>query len=214
MSGDDVSGQGTSSRSGGRPGYKPTPEQRTEVRRLRTQDTSIGEIAKAIGISRNTLRKHFAEELTVAPAPPEQQLELTGTHKVDPPQPRPPGRPEFEPTERQRNMVRLWAADDWIEERMARQLGIARETLRKHFADDIQFGADKVRTQVLLDLQRSSLNGKVAASNKLLERTGLVAPPGPPRKPVEDDEPLGKKAAARIAAKTAEQGTDWDELMH
>lgn len=212
---DGVFGQEAPSRSGGRPEYKPTPEQRAEVRRLRAADTSIGEIAKAISISRNTLRKHFAEELATAPTPIEQQLDLTGAHKVEPAQPsRQPGRPEFEPTDRQRNMVRLWAADDWTEARMALQLGIARETLRKHFADEIQFGADKVRTQVLLDLQRSSAQGKVGASNKLLERTALVAPPGPPKPPAEVEESIGKKAAARRGAQNAESGTDWDGLLN
>lgn len=212
---DPNSEQERPSRAAGRPEFKPTDEQRAEVKRLAGLKTGKGAIAKAIGVSRNTLRKHFAEELAVAvDATSPAQLELTGTHQVQPTAA--PGRPEFEPTERQRQMVRLWAADDWTEDRMAQQLEISRNTLRKHFEQDLQFGADKVRTQVLMDLQRGSLAGKVAASNKLLELTGLVAPPAPPKaeQPEDDDEPsLGKKAQAKVDAKTAETGTGWAELV-
>lgn len=123
-----VSGQETPARPGGRPEYKPTDEQRALVRQFKAERKPIGAIAQAVGVSRNTLRKHFAEELkTAGQAPIEQQLELGGAHQVE--APRAPGRPEFEPTQRQRDDVRLWAADDWSEERMAQQLGIARETL-------------------------------------------------------------------------------------
>ena len=206
---DGVSGQETLSRAGGRPAYKPSDEQRSLVRELRGKDGSIGGIAAALGISRNTLRKHFAEELKVSPAPAavDQQLDLAGTHKIE--VARPPGRPEYEPTYREREDVRLWAADDWSEERMAQQLGIARETLRKHFADDIQYGADKVRTQALRDLARGSAQGKTGASAKLLELTSMVAPPSGPKQDVPD---LGKKAQAIVDAKTADHGTSWADL--
>jgi len=203
----DVSGQETPRRTGGRPEYKPTDDQRALVRRLKTEGKSIGAVAQAIGVSRNTLRKHFAEELKVEP-PAEQQLALGGAHQVVE-IPRPVGRPEFEPSQRQRDDVRLWAADDWSEERMAQQLGIARETLRKHFADEMQYGADKVRTQVLRDLERSSRAGRTGASVKLLDITSKVAPPAAPRPEVPD---LGKKAQAVVDARTAEVGTSWAEL--
>lgn len=182
------------------------------MRRLAGEKSLRKDIAKAIGVSVNTLRKYYAVELGAgAPASDAQQLELSGAHQV---QPMEPGRPEFEPTERQRQMVRLWAADDWTEDRMAQQLGIARNTLRKHFEQDLQFGADRVRTQVLLDLQRGSQAGKVAASNKLLELTGLVAPPAAPKPEQQDEEPLGKKAQAKVDARTAEVGTGWSQLVN
>ena len=214
-----VSGQETPSRSGGRPEYKPTDDQRAAVRSMKADGKSNAAIAAAVGISPNTLRKHFAAELKAAPAPAvEQQLALGGVHHavsatVDV---RPPGRPEFEPTQRQREDVRLWAADDWSEERMAQQLGIARETLRKHFADEIQYGADRIRTQVLRDLERSSRAGRVGASAKLLEITSMVAPPSAPKaeRPEAPPEPLGKKAQAIVDAKSADVGSDWADLVH
>lgn len=217
---DGVSAQEAPSRSGGRPEYKPTDEQRALVRRLRAGGTSIGEVAQAIGISRNTLRKHFAAELESRAAPVEQQLELGGAHPAKAivvEEPAKPGRPEFEPTQRQREDVKLWASDDWTEDRMAAQLGISRNTLRKHFADEIQYGADKVRTMVLRDLQRSSAAGRTGASAKLLELTEKVGPPRSARVETDDDVPspqLGKKAQAKVDAATADQGTDWETLMH
>ena len=215
---DGVSAQGTPSRSGGRPEYKPTDDQRALVRRLRSEGQPIGEVAKAVGISRNTLRKHFAEEVAVAPVA--QQLELGGAHHATASvveEPGKPGRPEFEPTQRQRDDVKLWASDDWTEDRMAAQLGISRNTLRKHFAEEIQYGADRIRTMVLRDLQRSSAAGRTGASTKLLELTEKAPPPGPPKPDVEDDSPevpLGKKAQAKVDALTANNTPGWSGLVN
>ena len=216
---DGVSAQGTPSRSGGRPEYKPTEEQRSLVRRLRLEGRAIGDVAKAIGVSRNTLRKHFADEVAVQPAPVEQQLALGGEHHATAlvvETSAAPGRPEFEPTQRQREDVKLWASDDWTEDRMAAQLGISRNTLRKHFAEEIQYGADKIRTMVLRDLQRSSAAGRTGASAKLLELTEKVRPPGPPKPPSEEEEapPLGKKAQAKVDAMTANKTPGWSGLVN
>lgn len=217
---DGVSAQEAPSRSGGRPEYKPSDEQRALVRRLRGAGTSIGEVAKAVGVSRNTLRKHFGAELETRPSPVEQQLELAGSHPAKAivvEELAKPGRPEFEPTQRQRDDVKLWASDDWTEDRMAAQLGISRNTLRKHFAEEIQYGADKVRTMVLRDLQRSSAAGRTGASAKLLELTEKVRPPSPPKPGAEDDDDapaLGKKAQAKVDATTAEAGTGWSHLVN
>ena len=218
---DGVSAQEAPSRSGGRPEYKPTDEQRALVRRLRADGTSIGDVAKAVGISRNTLRKHFGAELEAKPAPLDQQLELAGAHPakaiVVEEAPR-PGRPEFEPTQRQRDDVKLWASDDWTEDRMAAQIGISRNTLRKHFADEIQYGADKVRTVVLRDLQRASAAGRTGASAKLLELTEKVRPPSPLKSggdgEEEEAEPLGKKAQAKVDARTANNTPGWSHLVN
>lgn len=217
--GDGVSAQETPARSGGRPEYKPTDEQRALVRRMRDARQPIGDIAKAVGVSRNTLRKHFGAELAVAPV--EQQLALGGAHHATAivvEEPGKPGRPEFEPTQRQRDDVKLWVSDDWTEDRMAAQLGISRNTLRKHFAEEIQYGADRIRTMVLRDLQRSSAAGRTGASAKLLELTEKVRPPGPPKSEAADDEspepPLGKKAQAKVDAMTANKTPGWSGLVN
>lgn len=208
-----VSEQGTASRRPGRPDYKPTDAERTLVLQRKAEKASNVAIAKELGISPGTLRKYFASELGV-PA------EVTTAPELDFTQDAPKavtesGRPEHEATENNRQRVRLWALADWSEDRMARQLGIARNTLRKHYAAELEFGADHVMTQTLLDLQRQSREGKTAASRRLQDMYGELALPRP-TPDIEDEQPeaLGKKAQLKVDAMTAEAGTGWDDLVH
>lgn len=215
-----LSEQNQQIRQVGRPEYKPTAAERELVRTMKAARKTNATIAAELKLSRNTLRKHFAQELAGEPvqATADPQLDFGGAAHNPALEAAPIGRPEYEPSQRARDDVRLWAADDWTEDRMARQLGISRNTLRKHFAEELEHGADKVRAMVLRDLMRSSAQGKVGASNKLLEITGLVPPPAAPRAPeaAQQDEPeeLGKKERARIDARTADAGTEWADLVH
>jgi len=61
------------------------------------------------------------------------------------------GRPEFKPTGPQRDRVKMLRADGWRTERIARDLGIDPGTLQKHFAEELEHGADISRA-ALLDL--------------------------------------------------------------
>jgi AraC-like DNA-binding protein len=47
----------------GRPAFRPTPEMREEVMRLKSGWLSDERVAGRLGISRTTLLKHFSEEL-------------------------------------------------------------------------------------------------------------------------------------------------------
>ena len=216
---DQLTEQNLAIRQGGRPEYKPTDDQRGSVRTMVEAGVAKTQIAAKLGISRVTLRKHFAEELSrTAFAAAAAELDFAAG-----PAPAkaaaPAGRPEFEATYRQREDVRLWKADDWSDDRFAAQLGIARTTLLKHFADELTHGADQVRTRNLRNLQRAADNGSVGACNALLRLTGLVPPGPPPAPPPEQDEvvppeeKLGKKAQAKLAALTAEDDTSWQGLM-
>ena len=49
----------------GRPSYEPTPKEREQVKTLAGLGIQHTDIAKVIGISAPTLRKHFAQELEV-----------------------------------------------------------------------------------------------------------------------------------------------------
>lgn len=214
---DQVSEQNPAVRAGGRPEYKPTDEQRETVRALVAAGVPKTEIAAKLGISRVTLRKHFGGELTRTTFAAPAQLDFAG------PAPRAPietGRPEFEPNYRQREDVKLWKADDWSDDRIATQLGIARNTLLKHFAQELTHGADLVRTRNLRNLQLAADKGSVAAINVLLRLSGTVPPaPTPAQQPQPDEvaapeERLGKKAQAKLEALTADQDTSWHDLMH
>jgi AraC-like DNA-binding protein len=199
---------------------------RSCVVQLRAEGQSIAEIAAAVDLAPNTLRRYYAAELATAPArrradrPADRQLDLAIEAEAPPPaiEPALPGRPAYEPTQAERDDVKLWAADDWTEDRMARQLGISRTTLRKYFEAEIEFGADQVRTQALRDLRRASRLGKVAASAKLLQLSGFVPPSAPASAPLDRpdlvDDRLGKKERAQIDARTAEAGTSWASLLN
>lgn len=205
----------------GRPEYKPTDEQRAQVRELVAAKATKGRIALALGISPVTLRKYFAAELAApGDASPESgMLDFGGSsHQPPPIEAAPPkeqaGRPEFEPNYRQREDVRLMKADDWSDDRIARRLGISRNTLLKHFGDELEDGVDQVRAAVLRNLMRESNNGSVSASDRLLKLPGMIAPAQRLETPAAaDDEPMGKKARALHDAKTAENGTSWASLV-
>lgn len=49
---------------GGRPEFEPTLANRNAVRLMRADGWTVDRIARRIGVSANTLRKHFAEELS------------------------------------------------------------------------------------------------------------------------------------------------------
>lgn len=50
--------------AGGRPEFEPTLANRNGVRLMRADGWTVDRIARRIGVSANTLRKHFAEELS------------------------------------------------------------------------------------------------------------------------------------------------------
>lgn len=211
----DVSEQKEADRKGGRPEYKPTDAQRALVRQLVGEKVAKGEIAKRLGVSPVTMRKHFAAELGQEAATDTPLLALDGAHRTAP-TPASPGRPAFEPSYRQREDVRLLKADDWSDERIARYLGISRNTLLAHFGEELEDGADRVRAQVLRDLKMASAKGNSAASDRLLKLSGMLnpaqqlpVPDAPPPEPV-----LGKKEQANRDAQTAHQGTSWGQILN
>lgn len=232
----NISEQNQPTRAGGRPGYKPTDAQRDLARKMAGEGATKSAIAQALEISRVTLRKHYAAELaefdTRAAAPPTAELDLAGGERrsVDTvsPAPAPVGRPPFEPNYRQRDDVQLMKVDGWSDDRIARRIGISRNTLLEHFAAELEDGADAIRLLALRNLKLASNKGNVSASNALLLRSGFEPPP-PPRDPSEggtpaaaapapveapvDETPKGKKEQQRLDALTAEQNTPWHDLM-
>lgn len=208
-------------KSGGRPEYKPTDEQRDRVRELAIGRVPQKEIAKLLGISPVTLRKHFAAELRTNDQA--GQLDLTGSHDTTSTPSPAPGRPPFEPTLRQREDVQNFKADGWSNDRIARRLRISPNTLARHFAEELSDGADSVRAEALRQLRAQVRKGNVSAIEKALRLTGLEPPPAPPApapgatppvdKPEERETP-GKKARALAEAQSAEQGTSWQQLMN
>jgi len=127
------------------------------------------------------------------------------------------GRKPFNATAALRRDVELMKADGWSDDRVAAQLEISRTTLLKHFAKELEFGADKVRRNQLRNLDRAARKGSVPAANSLLRRADTI-PGGSIRPDPAGDEtpkapPLGKKEQANLEAQNAAEGTSWAKLI-
>jgi hypothetical protein len=122
-------------------------------------------------------------------------------------------RPSFRPTAAQRRQVAIAAGGGMSHEAIALALGLSRNTLRKHFAEELTSGAVARRMEVLRAQYRAAVKGNVAAQKAYLlhepqDPTGAGAPAKPRAAPA-----VGKKEQAQAAARQAAAGTDWDDLL-
>lgn len=131
------------------------------------------------------------------------------------------GRPAHKPTAATRKKVEILRADGWSWERIARNIGIEKPTLAKHYMQELKYGDDNVRAALLGRIYEKAMEGNVSAARAFEKMTSSsIAPPDPNRAgepvavPVEKPvEVLGKKEQARIEAVTAAQGTSWQDLV-
>ena len=80
------------------------------------------------------------------------------------------GRPEFKPTGVQRDRVMRLRADGWSQERIARQIGVDVGTLNKHFAGELEHGADIKRELLLEWAEKAAKKGNATLIKWLHER--------------------------------------------
>lgn len=130
------------------------------------------------------------------------------------------GRPPYEPTANDRNKIKLLLALGWSIERMANGIGVSPATVKRYFRAELK-ERDAMRDR--LDARRFELAmeqanaGNVAALKelgKMIERSDAMLIEArlrqghqPPAK--EKPEKLGKKDAAKKAAETAGEGSEW-----
>jgi hypothetical protein len=98
-------------------------------------------------------------------------------------------------------------------EDIALALGISRNTLERYFANELSVGASSKRMDAMEGLHRAAKKGNVAAAKQYLSGTMRTAPPPPPHPSQARTEPPGKKEQAQAAAKTAQHGTEWEDLL-
>lgn len=70
----------------------------------------------------------------------------------------------FEPTEPQRELVRLMASYGVPQERIAQAVGVSENTLRKHFRFELSAGQDVANAQVVKTLYRMATSGDCPAA--------------------------------------------------
>jgi hypothetical protein len=112
------------------------------------------------------------------------------------------GRPRFKPTKPMRNQVEIAAGAGLTAVEIAAVLGIARQTLETHFADELRFGRARKLLFVLNLLERSAKARSVAAMKYLCAVYSQQA-----------TVKIGKKEAKMRAAKNAAIGTEWEDII-
>jgi hypothetical protein len=128
------------------------------------------------------------------------------------------GRPAFKPTATQRKNVMIWAAGGIAEASMAKMLGICRDTLRDHFATELEEGGDRERARNLERLDKAAGKGNVTAM-KYLDAKYAVTTAGDnfKRKAAEGaaaaPSKLGKKEQAAADAKAPDTNSPLGQLI-
>ncbi len=127
----------------------------------------------------------------------------------------PRGRPAKKPTYHERERVMRLRADGWSVERIARVMETDHETLRKHFANELEHGAD-IKTDALLEYaERGAKKGSQASIKWLHERYSSAraaeqvasrerpAAVAEPKQPKRGKKELQQEAAGKVAGKFA-----------
>lgn len=107
------------------------------------------------------------------------------------------GRPAYEPTDDDREKVRVLKAGGMSNEAVAEAIGISEPTLRKHFSSELDRATAKVRAELLMARYRAAMGGNVAAQNKMID---LVTAAGVQESRAPKQPKLGKKEQRQAAA--------------
>lgn len=137
-------------------------------------------------------------------------MDLFG-HPVEPIRDR-RGRPSYAKTKENQQFVAARAAAGWSQSRIAADMGIDDDTLRKHFSGELQNGRVYIEGMMIDVLTQKMREGHVP-SMRLLKEMMEVQPersPKPGDKP-KAEAPIGKKKRADLDAKAPPDG--WGSLL-
>lgn len=119
----------------------------------------------------------------------------------------PGGRPPYEPTKKDREMVLAMSGYGIPDYEIARVLGVSPPTMRKYFDLELATGHVQANAKVAQTLYKKATGdspGSVVAAIFWLKcRAGWNDRPG--------EEDLGKKQQAALAAQTAGRGSEWGD---
>jgi hypothetical protein len=119
----------------------------------------------------------------------------------------PGGRPPHAPTSMSRRKVAISAGGGMSHEAIALAMGLSRPTLVKHYAHELTVGAYECRQAALEAIFRAAKKGNVAAAREYLK--GAPGVGGAPTELAAE----GVKAARNRVAKTAQQGSEWSDVL-
>lgn len=122
------------------------------------------------------------------------------------------GRPEFKPTSAQREQVEILVAARLSEQAIADAIGIAKMTLRKHFAAELYNGPAR-NAEILVAMFKTALAGNVTAQRAWLQRVEMTPPRAAREKPEPKPKSLGKKEEQALAAAAPPADPSWAELV-
>jgi AraC-like DNA-binding protein len=186
----------------GRPSFVPTPQQRAQVEAWVKAEVSIEEMARRLELAPKTFRKHFAAELGISP-PDRVITEL----------PMPAQRVEaFRPNDAQREMALILAGARWPYDDIALEIGVSIDVLEEHFAKELRDGPVKFPAPVIRSMWHAAQGGNATAAKICLIMNGAGTDKGAPQQPAAEGL-KGKKAAAALGAKNAQEGTGWEDLV-
>lgn len=119
-----------------------------------------------------------------------------------------PGRPAYQPTEKDRAQVRMLSGMGVPDYDIAKVMQISAPTLRKYFAHELEVGHIEANAQVARSLYKQAtdpVKPNVTAAIFWLKTRARWTEAQP------DD--VGKKEQVAAIAQTAQQGTTWDGLL-
>lgn len=127
-------------------------------------------------------------------------------------------RPTFKPTAAQRRQVAIAAGGGMSHEEISLGIGIARNTLEKHFEAELSTGAYAKRLEVLQAMHAAAKRGNMTAAKAYLAVDPKVSVPPvagaiPGKTVARKVATVGKKEQAQTDAVSAANGTDWDGLL-
>lgn len=100
--------------------------------------------------------------------------------KTEKPDPNPPGRPPYEPTDFDKGRVQAWTVAGYNSDDIALRLCISEPTLRKYYAEQLEFGKMDFLANVAASLGRQAIGAPAVYNEqgKML-RAEIVATPAP-----------------------------------
>lgn len=119
-----------------------------------------------------------------------------------------PGRPPYDPTDKDRAQVKAMAAMGIPDYEIAKVLQVSGPTMRKYFSHELEVGHIEANAKVAQSLFKQATDA--TKPNVTAAIFWLKCRAGWREEPAAD---CGKKEQVQQAAKTAHHGTGWDSLL-